>query len=85
MTGLTLGVLGRTLLDADLGAFGAIGHSFEAVQDQAMFEMVTLALIPMWLPLPEQLRFRRARATWSGWSGSWSRSASARPAEPATT
>ncbi|GAA3071280.1 cytochrome P450 [Streptosporangium carneum] len=61
MTGLTLGVLGRTLLDADLGAFGSVAHSFEAVQDQAMFEMVTLGAVPMWLPLPKQLRFRRAR------------------------
>ncbi|MEU9835305.1 cytochrome P450 [Streptosporangium sp. NPDC048047] len=61
MTGLTLGVLGRTLLDADLGAFGSIGHSFEAVQDQAMFEMVSLSMVPLWLPLPGHLRFRRAR------------------------
>ncbi|GII76205.1 cytochrome P450 [Sphaerisporangium rufum] len=62
MTALSLGVLGRTLLDADLGAFGTIGHSFEAVQDQAMFELVTLSKVPMWVPLPRQLRFRRARA-----------------------
>ncbi|RKT55206.1 cytochrome P450 [Saccharothrix australiensis] len=62
MTGLTLGVLGRTLLDADLGAFESIGESFEAVQDQAMFEMMTLSALPTWVPLPKQLRFRRARA-----------------------
>ena len=31
MTGLALGVLGRTLIDADLGAFESIGHSFEVV------------------------------------------------------
>ncbi|MDL4820294.1 cytochrome P450 [Actinomadura opuntiae] len=62
LTGLTLGVLGRTLLDADLGAFGGIGHAFEAVQDQAMFDMVTLSAVPLWTPLPTQLRFRRARA-----------------------
>ncbi|MEO9239814.1 MAG: cytochrome P450 [Jatrophihabitantaceae bacterium] len=61
MTGLTLGVLGRALLEDDLGVFGGIGHSFEAVQDQAMFEMVTLSMIPMWVPLPKQLRFRKAR------------------------
>ncbi|GIH67819.1 cytochrome P450 [Sphaerimonospora thailandensis] len=61
MTGLSLGVLGRTLLDADLDAFGSIGHAFEAVQDQAMFEMVTLGMVPMWVPLRRQLRFRRAR------------------------
>jgi cytochrome P450 len=62
MTTLTLGVLGRTLLDADLGAFGSVGRSFEAVQDQAMFEMMSLGVLPQWLPLPRQLRFHRARA-----------------------
>jgi cytochrome P450 len=62
MTGLTLGVLGRALLDADLDAFDSVGHSFEAVQDQAMFEMVTLSMVPTWVPLPKQRRFRRARA-----------------------
>jgi cytochrome P450 len=62
MTALTLGVLGRTLLDADLGAFGSVGGAFEAVQDQAMFEAMSLSKVPVWLPLPKQLRFRRARA-----------------------
>jgi len=61
MTGLTLGVLGRALLDADLAGFGSVGDSFEAVQDQAMFEMVSLSMVPTWVPLPKQLRFRRAR------------------------
>lgn len=62
MTGLTLGVLGRTLLDTDLGAFSSIGDNFAAVQDQAMFELATLSAVPTWLPLPRQLRFRQARA-----------------------
>lgn len=62
MTGLTLGVLGRTLLEADLGEFESIGESFEAVQDQAIFEMMSLSAVPTWVPLPKQLRFRRARA-----------------------
>src|SRR5690606_2900173 len=61
MTALALGVLGRTLLDADLADHPLIGHAFEGVQDQAMFEMVTLSLVPLWLPLPLHLRFRRAR------------------------
>lgn len=61
MTGLTLGVLGRSLLDADLGAFDSVGHDFEAVQDQAMFEMVSMSAVPTWVPLPRQVRFRRAR------------------------
>jgi cytochrome P450 len=61
ITGLTLGVLGRTLLDADLGAFESIGHSFEHVQDQAMFDMETMGMVPAFLPLPKQRRFRVAR------------------------
>ncbi|MFD5250926.1 cytochrome P450 [Amycolatopsis sp. NPDC058340] len=61
MTGLTLGVLGKTLLDADLGGFTSLGHSFEAVQDQAMFEAVTLSMVPQWAPLKKQLRFRESR------------------------
>ncbi|MFI9307997.1 cytochrome P450 [Streptomyces triculaminicus] len=61
LTGLTLGVLGHTLLDADLTAHATVAHDFEAVQDQAMFEMVSQGLVPMWVPLPHQLRFRRAR------------------------
>jgi len=62
VTGLTLGVLGRTLLDADLGAFESIGHSFEHVQDQAMFDMETLGMVPAWVPHAKQRRFRVARA-----------------------
>lgn len=61
MTALTLGVLGRTLLDVDLSAFEAVGHDFEAVQDQAMFDMVTMGMVPGWVPLSKQLRFRQAR------------------------
>lgn len=60
-TGLTLGVLGRTLLDTDLHTFDTIGSAFEAVQDQAMFDMVTMNGLPVWLPFPTQSRFRRAR------------------------
>jgi cytochrome P450 len=62
MTELTLGVLGRSLLDADLGEFGGIGTAFESVQDQAVFDMMSLSAVPSWLPLPRQVRFRRARA-----------------------
>ncbi|MFJ7219521.1 cytochrome P450 [Amycolatopsis sp. NPDC098790] len=61
MTGLTLGVLGKTLLDAELGGYETLGHSFEAVQDQAMFEAVTLSMVPQWVPLKKQLEFRTAR------------------------
>jgi cytochrome P450 len=60
MTQLTLGVLGRGVLDADLTRFGDLGPAFEAVQDQAMFEMVTLGILPIWLPLRRHRRFRNA-------------------------
>nr|WP_042180108.1 cytochrome P450 [Kibdelosporangium sp. MJ126-NF4]CEL14211.1 Cytochrome P450-related protein [Kibdelosporangium sp. MJ126-NF4]CTQ88579.1 Cytochrome P450-related protein [Kibdelosporangium sp. MJ126-NF4] len=66
LTDLTLRVLGRTLLDADLGRFSSMGRSFEAVQDQAMFEMVSLNMVPTWIPLPKQLRFRKARKDLQG-------------------
>jgi cytochrome P450 len=62
VTALTLGVLGDTLLDMDLSTVDAVEHSFEAVQDQAMFEMETLGLVPRWLPLRGQRAFRAARA-----------------------
>ena len=61
MTGFTLGVLGRTLLDTDLGRFDTIGESFEAVQNQAIFEMMSLSAVPSWVPLPRQMRFRAAK------------------------
>jgi enediyne biosynthesis protein E7 len=61
MTELTLGILGRTLLEADLTEFASIGESFEHVQDQAIFEMMSLSTVPHWVPLPKQLRFRRAQ------------------------
>jgi cytochrome P450 len=61
MTHLTLGVMGKTLLDADLGAYEALGHAFEVAQDQAMFEMQTLGAVPHAAPLPRHFRFRKAR------------------------
>ena len=61
MTRLTIGVLGRTLLDADLTPLRMLGGAFEVAQDQAMFEMVTLDALPLWLPLPRNRRFRAAR------------------------
>lgn len=61
ITGLTLGVLGRTLLDTDLSPHNTLAPAFEHVQDQAMLEMVSQGTTPSWLPLPPQTRFRRAR------------------------
>ncbi len=61
MTVLTLGVLGRTLVDADLAVFDSLGHSIESMQNQAIFEMMSLGTVPLWAPLPGQLRFQKAR------------------------
>jgi enediyne biosynthesis protein E7 len=61
MTSLTLSVMGHSLLDADLGAYESMGHAFDVVQDQAMFEMTTLNMVPHLLPLPRHIRFRAAR------------------------
>ncbi|MFE3176323.1 cytochrome P450 [Amycolatopsis sp. NPDC059235] len=61
MTRFTLSVLGRVLLDTDLRPYAGIEPAFAAVQEQAMFEMITLGSVPQWLPLPGQLRFRRAQ------------------------
>jgi len=61
MTSMTLGVLGRTLLDSDLREYGGLGRMFETMQNQAMFEAVSNGMVPLWVPLPQQVRFRRAR------------------------
>jgi cytochrome P450 len=61
MTRLTMSVLGAVLLDADLTPFRVLGPAFEVAQGQAMFEMVTLGALPLWLPLPRHRRFRQAR------------------------
>jgi cytochrome P450 len=61
MTSLTMNVLGKTLLDADLTPLRVLGPAFDVAQDQAMFEMVTLGALPLWLPLPRNARFRLAR------------------------
>jgi cytochrome P450 len=60
MTRLTLTVLGKALLDADISAFYSLGDAFETAQDQAMFEMVTLRMLPIWLPIPRHRRFHAA-------------------------
>jgi cytochrome P450 len=61
MTSLTLSVMGHSLLNADVGAYDQMGHAFDVVQDQAMFEMTTLNMVPHALPLPRHVRFRAAR------------------------
>jgi enediyne biosynthesis protein E7 len=61
MTRLTMMVLGKSLLAADLSPLHMLGPAFEVAQDQAMFEMVSLGAVPLWLPLPRNRRFRRAK------------------------
>jgi cytochrome P450 len=61
MTRLTMSVLGKSLLAADLSPLRMLGPAFEVAQDQAMFEMVSLGAVPLWLPLPRNYRFRRAK------------------------
>lgn len=61
MTRLTMAVLGKSLLSADLSPLSMLGPAFEEAQDRAMFEMVSLGAVPLWLPLPRNLRFRRAK------------------------
>jgi len=62
LTHLTLRIVGPALMGTDLAEFGDIGSAFEAVQDQAMLEMITFNRLPDWLPLPTKTRFRRANA-----------------------
>jgi len=61
MTRLTMSVLGKSLLATDLSPLRMLGPAFEVAQDRAMFEMVSLGAIPLWLPVPRNLRFRKAR------------------------
>jgi cytochrome P450 len=61
MTRLTMSVLGKSLLDADLSPLRMLGPAFEVAQDRAMFEMVSLGAVPTWLPLPRNYRFWRAK------------------------
>jgi len=61
MTALTMDVLGRMLLDADLSQLDMLGPAFEVAQSHAMWEMLTLGAVPLWLPLPRNFRFRAAR------------------------
>jgi cytochrome P450 len=39
----------------------ALAGAFDVAQDQAMFDMVTLDLVPPWIPTPRNRRFERAQ------------------------
>jgi cytochrome P450 len=56
----TLRVLGPALIGRDLMAYGELGSAFDVVQDQAIFEMMTLNSVPTWLPTKRQKHFRQA-------------------------
>ncbi|NHA69050.1 cytochrome P450 [Phycicoccus flavus] len=60
LTGLTLGVLGPTVFGDDLRRFTRLGQAFDTVQEQAVFEMLTLGRVPPWLDPLRARRFRRA-------------------------
>ena len=56
----TLRVLGPALIGRDLMAYTELGAAFDVVQDQAIFEMMTLDSVPAWLPTRRRKRFREA-------------------------
>jgi cytochrome P450 len=56
----TLRVLGPALIGRDLMTYTELGSAFDVVQDQAIFEMMTLNSVPAWLPTKRQKRFRQA-------------------------
>jgi enediyne biosynthesis protein E7 len=56
----TLRVLGPALIGRDLMEYTELGSAFDVVQDQAIFEMMTLNAIPAWLPTRRRKRFREA-------------------------
>ena len=64
MMELTLVIVGRALFGANLGADAeTIGRSLDTVMTSfARRNRSLMALLPMWLPLPTHVRFRRARA-----------------------
>jgi cytochrome P450 len=64
MMELTLVIVGRALFGANLGADAeTIGRSLEIMMTSfARRNRSLMALLPIWLPLPTHLRFRRARA-----------------------
>jgi enediyne biosynthesis protein E7 len=56
----TLRVLGPALIGRDLMEYTELGSAFDVVQDQAIFEMMTLNSVPAWLPTRRRKRFREA-------------------------
>ncbi len=60
---LTLSVVSRALFDADLtGKLDDVGHAFTDALDHVMSRIQAPVPIPLWLPMPSNRRFERARA-----------------------
>ena len=66
------------LLDADLSQMHMLGPAFDVAQDQAMFEMLTLGAVPLWLPLPRNFRSGPPAGNWSPRCGPSRRAAARR-------
>jgi cytochrome P450 len=63
MTGLTLGIVVKTLFGADLPReAGEIGRSMVAVLDATNERLNSVLRVPSWVPTPRNLRERRALA-----------------------
>lgn len=61
MMRLTLGIVGKALLNTDLGSAASVfGDAFEVVREFTVRRLMALVKIPDALPTPLNLRFRRA-------------------------
>jgi cytochrome P450 len=64
MMRLTFRIVGKTLFGSDVeGDAQAIGKALTVAMRFANDHIETLQLLPVWLPLPKNIRFREARAT----------------------
>ncbi len=67
MMRLTLRIVGHTLFSTDVQAdAGAVGEAFAVAIHRANEEATAMVKLPMWLPLPGNLKFRRAMKTLDG-------------------
>ena len=64
MMRLTLRIVSRTLFSTDVeGNAGAVGAAFKIAIHRANDEATSVLHLPIWLPLPKNVRFRRALRT----------------------
>jgi cytochrome P450 len=63
MMKVTLRIVGHTLFSRELGGDAReIGDAIEVCLNHANQQAESLGLVPQWLPLPKNLRFRRSKA-----------------------